>query len=177
MRAIARCGLFVLSMVLIIGLIIPAGAWAEKAIKIGVIYPLTGGAAAAGRQLRAGVELAVEIANNAMPDIEMTMAKAAGITSMGGAKIELIFKDHEGNPTLGCGPGQEIDIRRQGRWSTGLLSQLCDQNRQCGLRRNGHSHDQRFLHATSPALTTRDSSGSGGQRLMTSPLPRIFLSF
>ena len=89
-------------MVLIIGLIIPVGAWAAKEIKIGVIYPLTGGAAAAGRELRAGVELAVEIANNAMADINMTMAKAAGITSMGGAKIELIFKDHEGNPTLGA---------------------------------------------------------------------------
>mgnify|MGYP001817223379 FL=1 len=102
MRAIPRCGLIVLSMVLIIGLIIPAGVWAAKEIKIGVIYPLTGGAAAAGRELRAGVELAVEIANNAMADINMTMAKAAGITSMGGAKIELIFKDHEGNPTLGA---------------------------------------------------------------------------
>ena len=102
MRAISRCGLIVLSMVLIIGLIIPVGALAAKEIKIGVIYPLTGGAAAAGRELRAGVELAVEIANNAMSDINMTMAKAAGITSMGGAKIEIIFKDHEGNPTLGA---------------------------------------------------------------------------
>ena len=102
MRAILRCGFFLLSMVLIIGIVIPTGAFAEKVIKIGVIYPLTGGAAAAGRELRAGVELAVEIANNAMADINMTMAKAAGITSMGGAKIEIIFKDHEGNPTLGA---------------------------------------------------------------------------
>ncbi|MCK7483718.1 MAG: ABC transporter substrate-binding protein [Candidatus Moduliflexus flocculans] len=37
-----------------------------------------------------------------MPDINMTMAKNAGIKSMGGAKITLIFKDHEGNPTLGA---------------------------------------------------------------------------
>ena len=83
-------------------LIVPVGAWAAKEIKIGVIYPLTGGAAAAGRELRAGVELAVEIANNAMADINMTMAKNAGIQSLDGAKIELIFKDHEGNPTLGA---------------------------------------------------------------------------
>jgi len=102
MRAILRCGFFVLSMILIVGLVIPTGAFAEKVIKIGAIYPLTGGAAAAGRELRAGVELAVEIANNAMPDIDMTMAKASGITSLGGAKIEIIFKDHEGNPTLGA---------------------------------------------------------------------------
>jgi branched-chain amino acid transport system substrate-binding protein len=102
MRAILRCGFFLLSMVLIIGLVVPVGAFAEKTIKIGVIYPLTGGAAAAGRELRAGAELAAEIANNSMQDIDMTMAKNAGIQSIGAAKIELIFKDHEGNPTLGA---------------------------------------------------------------------------
>ena len=32
----------------------------------------------------------------------MNMAKNAGIKSLGGAQIELIFKDHEGNPTLGA---------------------------------------------------------------------------
>lgn len=78
------------------------GHGSKKTIKIGAIYPLTGGAAAAGRELRAGVELAVELANNAMADINMTMAKSAGITSLDGAKIEIIFKDHEGNPTLGA---------------------------------------------------------------------------
>ncbi len=102
MRTILRCGFFVSSIVLIIGLFIPAGAFAEKEIKIGVIYPLTGGAAAAGRELRAGAELAAEIANNVMADINMSMAKNAGIANMGGVKIELIFKDHEGNPTLGA---------------------------------------------------------------------------
>jgi len=102
MRTIPRCGFFVLSIVLIIGLFVPAGAFAEKEIKIGVIYPLTGGAAAAGRELRAGAELAAEIANNVMADINMSMAKNAGIANMGGVKIELIFKDHEGNPTLGA---------------------------------------------------------------------------
>ena len=83
-------------------LILPAGALAEKEIKIGAIYPLTGGAAAAGRELRAGAELAAEIANGAMPEISMSMAKNSGIQSMGGAKIKLIFKDHEANPTLGA---------------------------------------------------------------------------
>jgi branched-chain amino acid transport system substrate-binding protein len=79
-----------------------SGAVMAEEIKIGVLFPLTGGAAAAGRELRSGAELALDIANNAMPDINMTMAKNAGIKSMGGAKISLIFKDHEGNPTLGA---------------------------------------------------------------------------
>ena len=102
MKKALRYGWCVMSLVLVIGMIIPAGALAQKTIKIGAIYPLTGGAAAAGRELRAGVELAVELANNAMADINMTMAKSAGITSLDGAKIEIIFKDHEGNPTLGA---------------------------------------------------------------------------
>ena len=99
---LVRWGLLILGVMIISGLLLPASVWAEKEIKIGVIYPLTGGAAAAGRELRAGAELSVKIANNVMPHLEMTMAKKAGIQSLGGAKIRLIFKDHEGNPTLGA---------------------------------------------------------------------------
>jgi len=102
MKRTLRYGLCALSLILVFGMMFPAGVPAQKTIKIGVIYPLTGGAAAAGRELRAGAELAARIANNAMPDIDMTMAKNAGIKALGGAKIELIFKDHEGNPTLGA---------------------------------------------------------------------------
>jgi branched-chain amino acid transport system substrate-binding protein len=102
MKKALKYGIGLLSLILAIGMIFPAGVAAQKTIKIGAIYPLTGGAAAAGRELRAGVELAVEIANNAMPDVDMSMAKNVGIASMGGAKIEIIFKDHEGNPTLGA---------------------------------------------------------------------------
>ena len=91
-----------LGLVLIIMLAVPGSLLAAKEIKIGAIYPLTGGAAAAGRELRAGAELAAEIANNVMADVDMSMAKKAGIQSLGGAKITLIFKDHEGNPTLGA---------------------------------------------------------------------------
>ena len=97
-----RSAIKLLGFFLIMILILPAGALAQKEIKIGAIYPLTGGAAAAGRELRAGAELAAEIANGAMPEISMSMAKNSGIQSMGGAKITLIFKDHEGNPTLGA---------------------------------------------------------------------------
>ena len=102
MKSVFKLGMLVLVFTLIIGLIIPAGAMAAKVVKIGVIYPLTGGAAAAGRELRAGAELAAEIANNTMSNVNMSMAQNAGIKDLGGAKIELIFKDHEGNPTLGA---------------------------------------------------------------------------
>jgi branched-chain amino acid transport system substrate-binding protein len=102
MRARLRFVMIVLGLLALTGFVVPPGVQAVEPVKIGVIYPLTGGAAAAGRELRAGAELAAEIANNVMANIDMTMAKNSGIKSLGGAKIELIFKDHEGNPTLGA---------------------------------------------------------------------------
>jgi len=97
-----RFGMLILGLLLIFALFIPSSVCSAKEVKIGVIYPLTGGAAAAGRELRAGAELAVKIANSVMADLPMTMAKNSGIKSLGGAKIKLIFKDHEGNPTIGA---------------------------------------------------------------------------
>ena len=99
MRSAMKYGLVVLG---ILAIILPAAVMAQDTIKIGVLYPLTGGAAAEGRELRAGAELAQDLANNVYPDISMNMAKNAGVKSLGGKKIELIFKDHEGNPTLGA---------------------------------------------------------------------------
>lgn len=101
----------VLVAVLLTFLTIPLGAvpsYAARTIKIGVLFPLTGGAASAGSQLRAGAQLAAEVANNKMPGIDMAMAKRAGITSLGGAKIKLIFVDHEGDPTLGAALAKKL---------------------------------------------------------------------
>jgi len=102
MKSYTRTIVAIIGIFAVIGFLVPSGAWAVKEVKIGVIYPLTGGAAAAGRELRAGAELAEEIANTVMADLPMTMAQNSGIKGLGGAKIVLIFKDHEGNPTLGA---------------------------------------------------------------------------
>ena len=91
-------------------------------IKIGVIYPLTGGAAAEGRELRAGAELAAEIINSSNPALIMNIGKNAGIKSQGGAKIELIFKDHEGNPTLGADLAKKLILDDKVAGILGLLS-------------------------------------------------------
>jgi len=94
---------FMMLAALLVALVLPGMApAADKEIKIGVIYPLTGGAAAEGRELRAGAELGAEIANSAMAGIDLPMAKNAGIKALGGAKIKLIIKDHQANPQLGA---------------------------------------------------------------------------
>ena len=153
MKTAVRFGMVVIGVLAVMGLLVPSAALAAKEIKIGVIYPLTGGAAAAGRELRAGAELAVKIANNVMADIDMTMAKNSGIKSMGGAKIKLIFKDHEGNPTLGADLAKKLilDDKVDGILGcyhssvTKTVSAVCEQY---GIPMiNGTS--------TSPALTER----------------------
>ncbi len=76
-------------------------ASAADAVKIGIIWPLTGNAAAAGAASKAGAELAAEIVNNAHPELgNLPLAKGAGLPNMGGAKLELVFTDHQGNPAL-----------------------------------------------------------------------------
>ena len=92
MKSIVRYGMVVFGVLAVMGLLVPSAALAAEEIKIGVIYPLTGGAAAAGRELRAGAELAAEIANNVMTDISMDMAKNSdeyckGITHMWSTSI------------------------------------------------------------------------------------------
>ena len=74
---------------------------AAGTVKIGIIWPLTGNAAAAGQASKAAAEVAADIVNNAHPEFgDFPLAKGAGLPNMGGAKLELIFVDHQGNPSL-----------------------------------------------------------------------------
>jgi len=76
-------------------------ARAADPVKVGVLFPLTGNAAAAGQASKAAVEIAAEIVNNAHPELaSIPLAKDAGLPGLGGAKLELTFIDHQGNPSV-----------------------------------------------------------------------------
>ena len=136
--------------VLIAALLLPGALFAADEIKIGVLFPLTGGAASAGRELRAGAELAADIANNVMPDLNMTMAKNAGIKSLGGAKITLIFKDHEGNPTLGADLAKKLILDDKVHGLMGAYHSCGHQGRQRCRRTVRGASDQRLLDLAGP---------------------------
>ena len=75
---------------------------AQERIKIGAIYPLSGGAASAGEAARAAIEVAVDIINNAHPELgDLTLARDAGLPGLRGAKVEVVFADHQGAPAAG----------------------------------------------------------------------------
>jgi branched-chain amino acid transport system substrate-binding protein len=91
----------------IVGVALLAGAisipaQAADAVKIGVIYPLTGNAASAGQSAKDAVNLAAEIVNTAHPELKtLPLGATAGLPNLGGAKIELDEADHQGNPQVG----------------------------------------------------------------------------
>jgi branched-chain amino acid transport system substrate-binding protein len=78
-------------------------AWAaEKTVKIGAVYPLSGNAASAGVHGKAAIETAIDIINNAHPELgNLPLAKNAGLAGLGGAKVEAVFADNQGSPAVG----------------------------------------------------------------------------
>jgi branched-chain amino acid transport system substrate-binding protein len=75
---------------------------AADAVKIGVIYPLTGNAASAGQSAKDAVDIAADIVNTAHPELKnLPLGPTAGLPNLGGAKIELDEADHQGNPQVG----------------------------------------------------------------------------
>ena len=85
-------------------LLAAAIAWPAVAaeVRIGVLLPLTGNAAAAGQAEKAAVEVAAEIVNDPHPEMaSLPLAVTAGLPNLGGARLALVFVDHQGDPSVG----------------------------------------------------------------------------
>ncbi|WP_407164980.1 ABC transporter substrate-binding protein [Bradyrhizobium sp. ORS 111] len=74
----------------------------QKTVKIGAVFPLSGNAASAGVHAKAAIEVALDIINNAHPELgNFPLAKNAGLAGLGGAKLEVVFADNQGSPATG----------------------------------------------------------------------------
>ncbi len=74
----------------------------DKTVKIGIIFPLSGNAASAGVHGKAAIETAVEVINNAHPELgNLPLAKNAGLAGLGDAKVDVVFADNQGSPAVG----------------------------------------------------------------------------
>ena len=96
-RTVTRIGLAAPALALL-----PRGLYAAgDTIKIGAPYPLTGVAASAGTAVKQAIEVAVDIVNNPHPELpNLPLAATAGLPGLGGRKVEVIFADHQGNPSI-----------------------------------------------------------------------------
>jgi len=74
----------------------------KKTVKIGAVFPLSGNAASAGVHAKAAIEVAMDIINNAHPELgNFPLAKNAGLAGLGGAKVDVGFRRQPGQPATG----------------------------------------------------------------------------
>jgi branched-chain amino acid transport system substrate-binding protein len=86
-----------------------AAAKAQQEVKIGVIYPLTGAAASSGAEMKNALELAADIINNGAKGIpDLPFSAGGGLPGLKGAKIKLVFADHQGNPQTGASEAERL---------------------------------------------------------------------
>src|SRR5262252_2329944 len=81
---------------------------AEEEVKIGAIYPLTGAAASTGLELKNAVELAADTINHGAQGLNLPVAGNAGLPGLKGAKIRLVFGDHQSNPQIGATEAERL---------------------------------------------------------------------
>jgi branched-chain amino acid transport system substrate-binding protein len=82
-------------------------ACAQNEIRIGVIFPLTGPLATTGQGLLKGAELAADIINNKY-NLNMPLARTAGLPNLKGAKIKIVPGDHQGKPEVGMAEAERL---------------------------------------------------------------------
>jgi branched-chain amino acid transport system substrate-binding protein len=89
-----RLMLAIAAFVLAIG-----GGFARAAddVVIGALYPMTGPNAQVGSDAKAAMETAAEIINGSH-NVPMLLGKGGGLDKLGGAKVRVIFADHQGDP-------------------------------------------------------------------------------
>ena len=79
---------FLAALWLAAGALAPNAAIAADSVKIGVLMPLTGNAAAAGQASKAAIEVAADIVNAAHPELgNIPLAATAGLPHLNGAKL------------------------------------------------------------------------------------------
>jgi branched-chain amino acid transport system substrate-binding protein len=86
---------------------LPAFAQNAGDIRIGFTYPLSGAAAQIGVDAQRAFETAAEIINNNY-DFDLPLAKGVGLPGLGGAKVRLIFADHQSDPQKGRAEAERL---------------------------------------------------------------------
>jgi branched-chain amino acid transport system substrate-binding protein len=76
-------------------------------VVIGVTYPFSGASAQIGVDAQHAYVAATDIINN-KHDFDLPLAKDAGLPGLGGAKIRLVFADHQGDPQKGRAEAERL---------------------------------------------------------------------
>lgn len=84
-----------------------ANAQAGKEVLIGAIYPFTGSGAQVGVDARHALDTAVDLINQAN-DLDLPLARDAGLPNLGGAKVRIVYADHQADPQKGRAEAERL---------------------------------------------------------------------
>jgi branched-chain amino acid transport system substrate-binding protein len=101
-----RIGLSVVAMLMALA-VAPAAFAQAREVVIGVLYPMTGPSAQIGIDARNIINVAVDIVNNGA-NINLPLAKTKGLPRLGGAKVRVVFVDHQGSAALGQSEAERL---------------------------------------------------------------------
>ena len=112
---------------------LPAFADDGGEIRIGFTYPLSGAAAQIGVDAQKAFETAAEVINNNY-DFDLPLAKGEGLPGLGGAKLKLIFADHQSDPQKGRAEAERLITQEKvcavvGTYQSAVavtVSQICE---------------------------------------------------
>src|SRR4051794_35472 len=86
----------------------PIAARAQTSeVVIGVLYPLSGANAQIGVDAQHAFGTAADIINNKY-DFDLPLAKDIGLPGLGGARVRLVFADHQGDPQKGRAEAERL---------------------------------------------------------------------
>ena len=78
-------------------------------VKIGVLYPMSGSTGQVGLDHRNAIELAMDIINTTnYKNLNLPLSKTGGLNNLGGAKVTVVFADHQGKPELGLSEAERM---------------------------------------------------------------------
>jgi len=82
-------------------------AYAADEIVVGAVFPMSGSTAQTGVDARNAIETALAIVNE-KTDLDLPLAKDAGLTGLGGKKIKVVYADHQGDPQKGRAEAERL---------------------------------------------------------------------
>src|SRR5215470_2958352 len=85
----------------------PVFAQAQKEIVIGALFPLTGALGQSGVDAQHAVNTAADVINSPH-DLDLPLGKGAGLPGLGGAKVKIVYADHQGDPQKGRAEAERL---------------------------------------------------------------------
>src|SRR5258708_18012145 len=114
--------------------LLPIAARAQATeVVIGLTYPLSGANAQIGVDAQKAFDTALDIINKDY-DFDLPLAKGEGLSGLGGAKIRLVFADHQSDPQKGQAAAERLTTQEKvcaviGTYQSAVavtVSQICE---------------------------------------------------